>query len=228
MMKHTCSAVILILANLGIATVAGTAASADQYSVMGYQLGMNFADFSAMPLPAAAKESTDRRQVKLLCAGDPVLRHNVIGYVEGDFDIDRKIGVKTCAFMEPESAGKSNWWMPVRIDVAERPMTWLFDFIDPNEGDGKNDDGTTELFSIRAEYLPDWQHRTEPVDGMTNALENAFGPAESLDFGSGSRHMWSNGESWAQLSIDKPVMQEASTKLSLVVNHAQLDRKSVV
>ena len=47
-------------------------------------------------------------------------------------------------------------------------------------------------------------------------------PGKSLDYVSGSRHMWSNGESWAQLSIDKPVMEEASTKLRLVFNHAEL------
>ncbi len=194
---------------------------------MEYQLGMSFADFSAKPLPESADLTTGRQQVKLLCGGDPVLRHNVIGYVEGDFDVDRKIGVKTCTFMAPESAGKSSWWLPVRINVAQKPMMWLFDFIDPNAAGGSNNDGgkndgDMELFSIRAEYLPDWQHRTEPVDDMTGALETVLGPAKSLDYDGGSRHMWSNGESWAQLSIDKPVMEAASTKLRLVFNHAEL------
>lgn len=206
-----------------LAACFGAGASADQYSVMEYQLGMSFADFAAKPLPATADLTAEHQQVKLLCAGDPALKHNVIGYVEGDFDVDRKIGVKTCTFMAPESAaGKSNWWTPVKISVDQKPMVWLFDFIDPSgTGDAKNE-ANMELFSVRAEYAPDWQNRNAPADDMAGALETVFGPAKSLDYTTGSRHMWSNGESWAQLSIDKPVMDEASTKLRLVLNHAQL------
>ena len=222
-MKTTHSLIGLSLISTAMAACFTTQASADQYSVMEYQLGMSFADFASKPLPATADLTGGQQKVKLLCGGDPALKNNVIGYVEGDFAVDRKIGVKTCTFMEPESAtGKSSWWTPVKIDVAQKPMMWLFDFIDPNGNGGPKDDGKMELFSIRAEYVPDWQHRSAPADDMTGALETVFGPAKSLDYNTGSRHMWSNGESWAQLSIDKPVMQEASTKLHLVVSHAQL------
>jgi len=222
-MKSSHSLIGLSLMSAALAACFGSPASADQYSVMEYQLGMSFADFAAKPLPATADLPTGQQQVKLMCAGDPALKHNVIGYVEGDFDVDRKIGVKTCAFMAPESAaGKSSWWTPVKIDVAQKPMMWLFDFIDPHGNNGTKDDGQMELFSIRAEYVPDWENRNAPADDMTGALETAFGPAKSLDYATGSRHMWSNGESWAQLSIDKPVIDEASTKLHLVLNHAQL------
>lgn len=222
-MKTTHSLIGLSLMSAALAACLGTSASADQYSVMEYQLGMSFADFASKPLPATADVPAGHQQVKLLCAGDPALKHNVIGYVEGDFDVDRKIGVKTCAFMEPESAaGKSNWWTPVKISVDQKPMVWLFDFIDPSGAGGAKNDGNMELFSVRAEYVPDWQHRSAPADDMAGALETVFGPAKSLDYTTGSRHMWSNGESWAQLSIDKPVMDDASTKLRLVLSHAQL------
>lgn len=195
----------LLLLALG----AARPAAAKPYAILGYPLGMSFADFMAQPIPGSAGKTGWR----ILCADGRELHGHMMGFIGADHDIETRIGAKTCLFAEPDLVSGPKWWKPATVPYAGKPMIWIFRFLsDPQGAEARR------LFAITALYRPDWEARNQPIDAIEPALVDAFGPGDAIEQEKLSGRIWRDGDQTVEFAAQKlpPSVQQASFCIGLV------------